>query len=287
MAYRVVTDATADLSATMLSGLPALTIIPMDIECDNTTYTYGIDGNITVEEFYSMQKQGKFFKTTQINPARYVEYFEPLLEARLDILYLCFSSGMSGCCSNALLAASQLEEKYPERQIIVIDTLCASVGEGFLVMETLRMQANGLLLEDLALWVEHHKYNVCHWFTVDTFDHLKHGGRVSSTSAILGTMLQIKPLLRVDEMGKLEVVEKPRGRKNAMKSQLKRLRETLQDLYHIVIGHGPNPETAQALAFAIVDEFPNADVHIANIGPVIGAHTGPGMVALIFWGSKR
>ena len=287
MAYRIVTDATADLSMNMLENLPTLTIVPMTVECEGVSYTYGPSGDIDAKKFYELQRQGNFFKTTSVNPRCYVEIFEPLLELGLDILYICFTSGMSGCYSNALLAVSQLKEKYPQRQIIVVDSLCASVGEGFLVAEALRMQANNVMLEDLALWVDTQKKNVCHWFTVDTFEHLKHGGRVSATSAVMGTLLQIKPLLRVDEQGSLEVMAKPRGRKNAMKAQLQHMMNTLQDPHRILIGHGDNPEAAQDLAFAVLEQVSDAQIYIAEIGPVIGSHTGPGMLALIFWGSER
>ena len=289
MAYQIFTDATADLTDELLQGLPEVTVIPMTIEIGGLEFSYGLKGGITVQTFYDLQRQGAFAKTSQINPEAYVHAFEGALAEGLDVVYLCFSSGMSGCLQSARIAAEELGERYPNRRIICIDTLCASVGEALLVMEAARHQARGESLEELEQWILQTRGYVCHWFTVDTFDHLKHGGRVGAASAAMGTMLNIKPMLHVDEMGKLAVSAKPRGRKKAMEAQLAQMDKgwtpVLSNL--VVIGHGDCPEAAEELKTEVLSRFPQAEIRIAPIGPVIGAHTGPGMLALIYWGNNR
>ncbi|MCD8124784.1 MAG: DegV family protein [Lachnospiraceae bacterium] len=289
MNYQIVSDATADISPEMLEGLPTVRFIPMNITVGDEPYLYGEGGEITTDEFYEKQNAGKFASTSQIIPNAYEQYFDEILREGQDILYLGFSSGLSNCYQNSLIAAEALREKYPERTLRCVDTLCASVGGGFLVREAARKQAEGASLEELGDWVEERKLQVCHWFTVDNFEHLRHGGRVSATTAVAGTMLNIKPLLIVDNEGKLQTKEKPRGRKRAMKAQLARMQATWQPEISplVVIGEGDAKERAAELAALVKQEFPQAEIFTAPVGPVIGAHTGPGMLALIFWGSER
>ncbi len=289
MNYQIVADATADISQEMLEGLPSVRFIPMNITVGEEPYLYGEGGEITTDEFYEAQNAGKFASTSQIIPNAYEQYFDEILREGQDILYLGFSSGLSNCYQNSLIAAEALREKYPERTLRCIDTLCASVGGGFLVREAARRQAEGATLEELGDWVEEKKLHVCHWFTVDNFEHLRHGGRVSATTAVAGTMLNIKPLLIVDNEGKLQTKEKPRGRKRAMKAQLAQMQATWQPEISplVVIGEGDAKERAGELAALVKQEFPQAEIFTAAVGPVIGAHTGPGMLALIFWGSER
>lgn len=287
--YQIFTDATADLSEQMMKGLPPVEIIPMQVELGGCEYTYGPNGNITVAEFYALQREGKFATTSQINPTVYFQAFEPCLRKEMDILYLCFSSGMSGTIQSARLCVEELKEHYPERRILCIDTLCASVGEGFLVREAARKQAEGYDLEALSDWVMENRLKVCHWFTVDIFDHLRHGGRVSAAAATMGTLLNIKPLLHVDEQGKLAVMEKPRGRRKAIASKMTRMKQgwipELGSL--VVIGHGDCLEEAELLRQEVLKRFPESEIYLAEIGPIIGAHTGPGMLAVIYWGDTR
>ena len=289
MAYRIFTDATSDLTLEQLRGLPKVEIIPMQVEINGEQYTYGPYGNLPVPVFYELQRQGHFASTSQINPQTYHFYFNRALMQGMDVLYLGFSSGMSGCMQSAGITAEELKEKYPERKIICIDTLCASVGEGFLVQEAAARQAEGMEIEELAQWVRENRLKVCHWFTVDTFDHLKHGGRVGAASAAVGTMLGIKPMLHVDGEGKLAVMEKPRGQRKAMDAQLKRMEAGWQPGLgrRVIIGHGDDLDKAKLLQEEVIRKFPNAQIQLAYIGPVIGAHTGPGMLALIYWGDNR
>lgn len=182
-----------------------------------------------------------------------------------------------------------LQQAFPERKILYVDTLCASAGEGFLVREAARKQREGLDIDQLAQWVTEHRLEVCHWFTVDVFEHLRHGGRVSAAAAVAGSALQIKPLLHVNEQGCLQVKEKPRGRKKGISAQIAKMSQGwLSDMGRlIVIGHGDDPEAAEQLRTAVAERFPDAEIYVTQIGPIIGAHTGPGMLALIYWGSNR
>lgn len=289
MAYRIFTDATADLTLDMLNGFPEIVVIPMQVEVGDQQYTYGLFGNLSIPVFYELLRQGHFASTSQINPQEYHDYFERVLMQGVDILYLGFSSELSGCMQSAQLAAEELREKYPERKIVCIDTLCASLGEGFLVLEAAQRQAQGMKIDELAAWVMENRRNVCHWFTVDVFEHLKHGGRVSAASAALGTALGIKPMLHVDDAGKLSVVGKPRGQKKAMNSLLKQMGAGWMPQLgqRVIIGHGDDWDKAKLLQEAVIEKFPNAEIQLAYIGPVIGAHTGPGMQAVLYWGKNR
>lgn len=287
--YRIFTDATADFCPSLLQGLPRIEIIPMTVTLDDVQYLYGPGGNLTTDRFYAIQREGKFASTTQINPDSYRKAFEAALKNGYDVLYLGFSSGMSGCYNNAKLCMDELREEYPTRKLYCMDGLCASVGESLFVHEALKKQYEGMDIDQLAAWIDANKLNVCHWFTVDTFEHLRHGGRVSAASAAVGSMLNIKPMLHVDDAGKLAVAKKPRGRKHAIREQVARMQEGwLPEISPlVVIGHGDDMDAARMLKEAVEAECPNADIHIAEIGPIIGAHTGPGMLALIYWGSNR
>lgn len=287
--YRIFTDATADRSPPWLESLPPVGVVPMRVEIGGREYVYGPGGNISTEDFYALQKAGNYAVTSQISPSEYLRAFEPVLRSGCDILYLCFSSGMSGTFQSASICAEYLKEQYPERRIICLDTLCASVGEGFLVCEAAVRQREGYTLEALARWVTRHRLEVCHWFTVNEFDHLRRGGRVSAGTAVLGTALQIKPLLHVNQDGELAVAGKPRGRRQAIKAQLAKMEQGwLPEMGKtVVVGHGACPDGAQALQAAVQEQFPEAEVLTVDIGPIIGAHTGPGMLALIYWGSTR
>lgn len=289
MGYQIFTDATADLNEDLLFGLPNVEIIPMEILVGGTVYTYGPKGNLTTDQFYKMLRDGAFASTSQITPETYRTYFTPYLEAGQDILYLGFSSGLSGTMNSAYLCGKELEEEFPDRKILCVDTLCASVGEGFLVREALKRQAEGMNIEELAKWVTDNCQEVCHWFSVDTFEHLKHGGRVSNATAVAGSVLNIKPLLHVDEEGKLKVVEKPRGQKQALKAKLTHMKEgwNPEQGNFVIVGHGDCLERAEECRQKVLEQHPEADIHIAEIGPVIGSHTGPGILAIIYWGNNR
>lgn len=291
--YRIFTDATVDLTPELLQNLPEVSVIPMQIELSSAdsqeTYLWESGQTVSSKSFYHLQRKGFHAKTSQIPPHVYTAYFEPYLEQGLDIIYFSFSSGMSGSFQSAELSAKQLQEKYPRQTIRCVDTLCGSVGLGFLVWEAVLQQRNGLPVEELACWAETYRFYVCHWFTVDTFEHLRHGGRVSPAAATLGTVLNIKPMLHIDNTGKLQVAEKPRGLRKAMSAQLKRMEQGwIPELsQRVLIGHADCIEEAERLKQLVLKQFPDAEVYLSEIGPVIGAHTGPGMLALIYWGENR
>lgn len=287
--YRIFTDAASDLGLSMMEGLSPVTIIPMGVNIGDEAHTFGTNGDLSISRFYSLQRTGHFAGTSQPNPETCKAAFEQALKSGYDVLFLGLSSGISGTVNAARLAANEVRDRYPLRRIICIDTLCASVGEGFLVREAARHQAEGMGLNELAAWIEENKLKVCHWFTVDTFEHLKHGGRVSAVSAAVGGVLNIKPLLHVTEEGVLSVAKKPRGQKQAMRAQLEQMEDGwTPDLGKlVVIGHADNPLGAITLRDQVQVRFPDAEIHTADIGAVIGAHVGPGMLALIYWGTTR
>ena len=289
MSYVIITDATADLSSEMVKNSTQIEILPMQIQIGGNSYFYGLPDAMTADQFYTLQRDGNYASTSQISPGIYCEYWEPYLEHGDDVLYLCFSSGMSGTLMSAQIASEELKKRYPQRKIVIADTLAGSVGEGLLVYEAARKQSEGMDLDDLSDWILAHRMEACHRFTVDQFDHLQHGGRVSAAAAAVGTMLQIKPMLRVDEQGKLVVIQKPRGRKKAISALVAQMEAGwMPEISRtVIVGHGGNPEIARELYDSVAASFPEADLHISEIGPVIGAHTGPDMLALTYWGNNR
>ncbi|MBR0164129.1 MAG: DegV family protein [Lachnospiraceae bacterium] len=289
MAYRIVTDATFDLDDHLLNDLPPVTVIPMDIIVGETSYLYGPGGNIGLDQFYALLREGNFASTSQITPLRFETAFREVLEEGLDLLYIGLTTGLSGTFQNALLAKEQLLAEYPEREILCIDPLCASAGMGFLVREALVKQKEGLGLKELASWILERRLHVCHWFSVDTFEHLKHGGRISAAAAAIGSVLHIKPLLRVDEEGRLDVVGKPRGTNQAIALKIRHMEETWTsgDGNFVLVANGDNKEGAKIFKERLRERFPGAQIEETSIGPVIGSHTGPGMLAVLFWGSSR
>ena len=289
MAYRIVSDVSADVSKELLAGLPEPFLIPMDVVLGSEPHVYGPGGDLDNREFYAALRAGKFASTSQITPEAYRRAFRSVLDAGEDVFYLGLTQGLSSAYGNACMVAEELREEYPERKIYAVESYCASVGLGFFVREALERQREGMAIDELAAWAEESRLHVCHWFTVDVFDHLKHGGRVSAAAAAVGSLLQIKPMLRIAEDGTLTVIDKPRGRKQAVRRQLDHMRNNWDTARGklVLIGHGDDEEAARQLKEAVLAEYPDADVRTAWIGALIGAHTGPGMLALIHWGFRR
>ena len=225
--------------------------------------------------------------TSAVNVGEFEEAMEPVLAAGNDVLCLCFSSALSTTYQSAVIAAGELSEKFPERKIFVVDTLCASLGQGLLVWLCAQEQKKGRSIEEVRDFAEETKGNICHWFTVDDLNHLKRGGRVSAAAAFFGTMLAVKPVLRVDGQGRLIPTEKRRGRRASLTALMDHMAETVTDPGTVFISHGDCLADAELVAGEIRRRFQTPEVYINYIGPVIGSHAGPGTVALFFIGKQR
>ena len=246
-----------------------------------------LDHEEPIQEFYKSMRAGRIAKTSCINEDRFMTVFEPLLKEGKDILYLGFSSGLSATCENAKKVAADLLKKYPERKFIVIDSLAASAGQGLFVYLGVRNRDAGMTLEENAAALEKDVLHIVHWFTVDDLKFLKRGGRVSAATALLGTALDVKPVLHVDNEGHLIKVTQVRGRKKSIRRMAEKLGETILPDSPIFISHGDCLGDAELLADILKKEY-NKDVTLITwIGSVIGAHSGPGTLALFFRGTER
>ena len=286
MSYRIVTDTCCDFPMEMYEQLN-LTVVPL-------TLTFrGMEHNAFSEAFlkdlYNGMRAGEAGSTSAVNPDGWASAMEPILAAGEDVLTLVFSSGLSTTYQSAVIAAQELSEKYPQRKIRVVDTLCASMGQGLLVWYACKKRDEGMELDALADWCEVNKMNLCHWFTVDDLMHLKRGGRVSAATALVGTMLQIKPVMHVDDEGHLVKVTTARGRKASLQALAKKVGETgiagANDV--CFISHGDCIEDAQYVASLLKEKYGVKEVIISYVGAVIGSHSGPGTVALFFLGEHR
>ena len=235
---------------------------------------------------YNGVREGEMPTTSAVNPEGWANVMRPVLEAGKDVLCLCFSSGLSTTYQSAVIAAEELKESYPGRTINVVDTLCAALGEGLLVWHACRHRDAGESLAEVTAWVEENRLKINHWVTVEDLNHLKRGGRVSAATALVGTMLNIKPIINVSDEGKLVSVAKARGRKAAIDYITRKVAEAT-DKEMVFIGHGDCPEDAEACARILKEKYGVKNVHIGYVGAVIGAHTGPGVLVTFFLGEKR
>ena len=285
MNFKIITDSCCDLPAELVSALE-LGVANLSVEMDGRAYA---EGEMTPKELYDHLRSGKLPKTSAVNPEGWSDAIRPALEAGRDVLVLAFSSGLSATYQSAVIAAEELREEFPQRKLIVVDTLSAAIGQGLLVYTAAGMRSAGKTIEETAAWVEQHKKQVCHWVTVEDLMHLKRGGRVSAATAVVGTMLSIKPIIRVDDEGKLDSCAKCRGRKAALNHLLKQMEASyIPELCETVtIGHGDCLEDAQYLAEQIKARFGVKNVIISYVGAVIGAHTGPGVAVIAFYGKNR
>lgn len=287
--FKILTDSCCDLSPELAEELE-LDVFPMTfVSSDKECRHYLDHRNMNNHAFYDSLRNGANVTTMAVNPTEWAELARPHLQKGLDVLILAFSSGLSVTASNALLAASELAEEFPDRKIVVVDTLAASMGEGLFCYYVAKKRQSGATLEETAAYAEEIKLKVAHWFTVDDLFFLKRGGRVSGTVAVVGTMLQIKPVLHVDDEGHLVSVSKARGRKASLNALVKEMAATAIDPKEqtIFISHGDCLKDAEYVKDQIMEKIGVKEVYINPIGPVIGAHSGPGTVALFFLGSKR
>lgn len=285
--YRIVTDSTTDITPEMIRQLD-ITVIPLNYTLEGRTYQ-NIPGATDSKAFYDKLRAGSMSTTAQVNAEEFCDEFTPFLSAGEDVLYIAFSSGLSGTCQSAQIAKRQLEEQFPGRRVEVFDSLAASMGEGLLVYLAARQKQAGLSLDQLIAWLRENVLHLCHWFTVDDLNHLKRGGRVSAATALVGTMLGIKPVLHVDDEGHLIPVSKVRGRKQSLEELVRKMEETAIDPagQTVFISHGDCLEDAQYVQRRVQERLGVKTFYINHIGPVIGAHSGPGTVALFFLGHHR
>ena len=284
--YVIFTDSSADLPLDLVKKLDVKVVqLSVTLEGDEPKP----NDKVNTKEFYDALRTKKTATTSTPSIDTFLQAFEPEVASGKDLLYLGFSSGLSGTYNAGAVAASELSEKYPDRKIYTVDTLCASLGEGLIVYSAAKMQAGGASIEDVRDFVENNKLNLCHWFTVDDLFFLKRGGRVSAATAVMGTMLSIKPVMHVDNAGKLINVEKARGRKAAIEALIRNMRESHTDIENqpVFISHGDCIEDANYLASRVKEEFGVEVLVIDYVGPVIGAHSGPGTLALFFYGKQR
>ena len=284
--YQIITDSGCDLPAGLLESMDVKKV-SLSVLFRGETRTDSVDDGI--REFYDGLRAGDIATTSAVNPQGWKEVMEPVLAAGKDALVLTFSSGLSTTYQSAVIAAEELMEQYPDRKACVVDSLCASLGEGLLLHYACRKRDEGMSLEELRDWVEQNKLNLCHWFTVDDLMYLKRGGRVSAATAVVGTMLQIKPVLHVDNEGHLINVAKARGRKASIDALAKKAAELGEgfDNETMFISHGDCEEDARYLAGILTEKLGVRHVHINHVGAVIGSHAGPGVLALFFLGKHR
>ena len=286
MSYRILTDSACDFSLEMYEKLD-LAYVPLCLNFRGGERRDLSEGFI--KELYNAMRAGETASTAAINPTEWAAVMEPILVAGEDVLVLAFSSGLSTTYQSAVIAAQELREKYPERKIYVVDTLCASRGQAMLVWQACKLRDEGKSLDELHAWCEDHKMNMCHWFTVDDLVYLKRGGRVSAATALLGSMLNIKPVLHVDDEGRLVSVSKVRGRKASIEALANKMGESALPGENdtVFICHGDCLEDAQYLEKLVKEKYGVKEVLTYYTGAVIGAHSGPGTLALFYWGEKR
>ena len=287
--YVIVTDSSCDLHSDMAQELELL-VLPLTVLLDGNSYYNYLDGReISFADFYGALREGKTASTSAVNVDAFSKCFREQLDAGKDVLYLGFSSGLSATYQDGAIAVEEIRGEYPDQKIFAVDTLCASLGQGLILYLAVEKKREGMDIEALKTFVENIRLNVCHWVLADDLQHLKRGGRVSAAAALFGSALSIKPIIKMNDEGSLNVVDKVRGKKNGILRILNTMKETALELegQTIFICHADSLGDAEALAKLIRDELPVKDVFINYIGPVIGAHTGPGTIALFFLGQQR
>lgn len=290
--FVIVTDSTTDLPQELVEQ-HGLLVLPLKYHLEVggkvNNYTNFVDyREQDIKEFYSLVKSGAKASTSQLNSEDYIGELTPYLKKGIDVLILSFSSKLSGTYNSARLAKIELEEQFPERKIVLVDTKAASLGEGMLVTLAAKEQAKGKSIEEVEKFVVETSPQVAHWFTVDDINHLRRGGRISAAASVVAKALSIKPILHCDDEGSLVSRNKAISRKKAIRSLFSKMLETaLPNQEEVYIGHGDDLEAAEFLKSLILEQYPNVNVLIHTIGPVIGAHTGQGVLALFFLATNR
>lgn len=286
MSYKIITDSGCDFTKEKYAEL-GLAVAPLMVNFRGESYPDRNDESL--KALYAGLRAGEVSTTAAVNPEQWAEAMEPVLKANEDVLVLAFSSGLSTSYQSAEIAAGDLREQYPNRTILVVDSLCASLGQGLLAYYACKKRDEGLGLQELYQWLLNNRLHLCHWFTVDDLMYLKRGGRISAATAIMGTMLSIKPVLHVDDEGHLVNVGKARGRRASIQAMAKKVGELAEGYDNSVmfISHGDCPEDAEYLRSLLESQYGVKEVYINYVGAVIGSHSGPGTLALFFMGQHR
>lgn len=286
MNFQIITDSCCDFTDGQYARL-GVSYVPLTVMWDGQTHDHFGD-EAALKDFYARMRRGLVATTSALNPDNWMRAMEPHLRQGRDLLVMAVSSGISTTYQSAVIAAAELRELYPQRVIRVIDTLSGSLGEGLLVWHACRMRDAGQKLEQIAAWLEDHARRICHWVTVDNLQYLKRSGRLNTAAAALGTMLNIKPVIKVTGEGKLTATAKARGRKASIRALAKKFAEFRcagDDL--VTIAHGDCPEDAAALETILREEYGVQHIHTGFVGPILGAHTGPGVLGLFHLGTDR
>ncbi|MCL1906027.1 MAG: DegV family protein [Clostridiales bacterium] len=287
--YVIITDSTTDLPPKLAEELE-LTVLPLAFVVGEDSYRNYLDEReLPIKTFYQRVMAGESVSTSQISTGEYVEAFRAILEQDKDLIYLGLSSGLSATMESSLFARDQLRAEYPQAKILCVDSISASGGQGLLAYLSAQQKKAGLDIEALYKWMETNKRRVCHWFTVNDLMHLYRHGRCSGAAAFAGSLLHIQPVLHVDDEGRLIPMEKVRNAKKALEALVDKMAATVEapEEQVIFINHSDNPEGAQYVEKLIRERWQVRDVVTSSIGPVVGAHTSQGTVALFFLGSRR
>ena len=287
MSYQIITDSCCDFTEDVYTAMNVVSV-PLSVMWGGRIHGH-FSNQEALQAFYRQMRSGLAASTSALNPDNWLQAMEPWLRCGRDLLVLAVSSGVSGTYQSAVIAARELMEQYPDRVIKVVDSLSGSLGEGLLLWHACRLRDAGQPLQQVAAWLENHCGRICHWVTVNDLSHLKRSGRLSSAAAMVGTMLDIKPIIQVSEEGKLVSAGKIRGRKASIRALAKRFAESRcpeeEDL--VTIAHGDCPEDAKILETILREEYGVRQIHTGYVGPILGAHTGPGVLGLFHMGVKR
>ena len=287
--FVIMTDSCCDMTDALARELE-LSVLPLSLHMGDGVYRNWLDGReIDFQDFYARIRSGQLATTSAVSVGEFTAEMRKILSAGKDILCINFSSALSATYQSASIAAADLAEEFPDRKVLVVDSLCASLGQGLLVYLCARERQKGRSLEEVHAFAEATRGKVCHWFTVDDLNHLKRGGRISAATALFGTMLSIKPVMHVDDGGHLVPVSKARGRRSSLLALVDRMEQTAIDpgSQTVFISHGDCEGDALFVAGEITRRFGTKDIRINYVGPVIGNHSGPGTLALFFLGSMR
>lgn len=284
--YFISTDSTYDMPESYRAEHDLL-VHPLFYTINDSVY--GGDHDMDIKEFYARLRKGEIATTMATNLEDTTVRFRTVLEQGRDILHIGFSSALSSSYNNAAVAAAELQKEFPERKIRCVDSLCASMGQGLLVHYAVQKRAAGMSVDELADWLEENKLHFCHQFTVDDLHFLQRGGRISKTVAVLGTMINVKPVLHVDDEGRLVPLKNVRGRRKALTTLVDNMAEQIPGYQNdtIFISHGDCEEDARFVGRLVTERFGITDIRYNYVSPTIGSHSGPGTVALFFLGKAR